>query len=64
MKKVVLLTLAICLSGCATCDRHPKVCDAVFIGVGVAIISDLSARDWNRCSVIGKDTRVPPCARR
>lgn len=54
------IVISLCgLSSCAICNRHPKTCNAVVIGVGVAVIGGLSARDLNRCSVIGKYTQDP-----
>lgn len=33
------------LSGCATCDRHPKACDAAFVVGSALLIGGLSIRD-------------------
>ena len=60
--RVFLLIFLSSLTGCAVCERHPTTCTAVAIGVSAAVIGGLSARDWNRCSVIGT-TRAPSCAK-
>lgn len=63
MRKIAALAVCMVLASCAVCNHHPKTCTAVAIGVSAAVIVGLGARDWNRCSVIGQDTRVPSCAR-
>lgn len=47
IRKTIVLAAALVLSGCATCERHREVCNAVIVGVGAAVIVGLSASEWH-----------------
>jgi hypothetical protein len=64
MKRVIVLALAVLLTGCAVCQRHPDGCAIAATAVVGAAILAVGVAQWNNCSVIGQRTYAPPCARR
>lgn len=58
MKAATVLLLALALTGCATCDRHPIVCSVAIASVALSVPSLVNHHTGTR-GTDGRDVHVP-----